>query len=327
LNGLKGYVRNLKESRYASNQKEPLAQTLNRNYKWPQQIQTDNFAFGVSVVHSESTKEVLYNHPGIHEDEKARQLYIKSHLQYDSGEQKNREYQWPFDPKNHVFGRSGKMILNEAKLCVQPETADESSFPKTKIVKKNVEDFKDFACDKLGHTKNLGQTTQNIDSDHVFGFKSKKVELWNAAKCIHGEATSNDVQPDADLGKSTKYGNRNLAHCGDEERVFGVPTIRNDLQKTQEKSMADNANYGNEPSAFELLNPERFHHMGVSRKDFEAFRPKEEIKNLFANIGYQYKPGKFEGIFMRAQELCGNEGDFVSIKSFIQAVKEMDHIN
>ena len=28
-----------------------------------------------------------------------------------------------------------------------------------------------------------------------------------------------------------------------------------------------------------------------------------KIRRLFSNIGYSYKPGKFEGLFMRAQEL------------------------
>ncbi len=47
--------------------------------------------------------------------------------------------------------------------------------------------------------------------------------------------------------------------------------------------------------------------MGISEKDFDQLRHKEEIRRLFSNIGYRYKPGKFEGIFMRAEQLVMNK--------------------
>jgi hypothetical protein len=56
------------------------------------------------------------------------------------------------------------------------------------------------------------------------------------------------VQPDYDLGKATKFlsliinlrfGFRNSAKTGDETRVFGVATIRNDIMKKGMKSVAD----------------------------------------------------------------------------------------
>lgn len=38
--------------------------------------------------------------------------------------------------------------------------------------------------------------------------------------------------PDKDLGKSIKHGFRNIVKPGDELRVFGTPTIRNDLNRS-----------------------------------------------------------------------------------------------
>jgi len=38
-----------------------------------------------------------------------------------------------------------------------------------------------------------------------------------------------ESQPDSDLGKTNKYGYRNVTKSGDENRVFGVPTIRSDI--------------------------------------------------------------------------------------------------
>ena len=54
---------------------------------------------------------------------------------------------------------------------------------------------------------------------------------WNASKCIHGEPGSlRELQPDADLGISTKLGARNVVRCDeDKDRTFGCPTIRTDI--------------------------------------------------------------------------------------------------
>ncbi len=117
----------------------------------------------------ESAKDVMYTPASLNTDQQARDLYIKSHGMYDAGkririltkrlnwigEQRKRDYQWPFNPQDHVFGRTEKLVADEGRFCLQPETADKSAFPNTKIVKKNVEDFKDFNADHLGKTKNL----------------------------------------------------------------------------------------------------------------------------------------------------------------------------
>lgn len=76
----------------------------------------------------------------------------------------------------------------------------------------------------------------------------KKGEECSAAQCVRGEANWKEVQPDFDLGKATKliqyiyiirFGFRNSTKSGDETRVFGVATIRNDIVKNGMKSVAD----------------------------------------------------------------------------------------
>jgi len=47
------------------------------------------------------------------------------------------------------------------------------------------------------------------------------------------------VKTDADLGTTTRFGFRNTTKSGDEQRVFGVPTIRDDILKKGMKSIAD----------------------------------------------------------------------------------------
>jgi len=81
----------------------------------------------------------------------------------------------------------------------------------------------------------------------VFGYKPKNKDEWDCAKCISGAPTEKEVMPDKDLGKTLNFGYRNITKQGDEDRVFGVPTIRNDISEPGIKSIADPNNYGNEP--------------------------------------------------------------------------------
>jgi len=59
------------------------------------------------------------------------------------------------------------------------------------------------------------------------------------AKCITGEAIFRQVKEDDSLGKSTRHGFKNTPKAGDEDRIFGIPTIRTDVLKPTLKSIAD----------------------------------------------------------------------------------------
>ena len=117
----------------------------------------------------------------------------------------------------------------------------EEDFPKTIIVKKTVEDHKAVANDMLGKSKNLGQGQTDRGSDFVHGIKNVQGENpWNAARCIHGEPNASQIEPDRDLGKSTKPNCRNVVRKeADRHRSFGLPTIRNDIPLKDFKSVAD----------------------------------------------------------------------------------------
>ena len=120
-------------------------------------------------------------------------------------------------------------------------------------------------------------TTSTIKEDHVFGFTSKIKDEWDAAKCISGEPTEKEVASDKDLGRSVQFGYRNTPHCGDEDRIFGVPTIRSDIECPNNRSIADPNNYGNEPQVIQLLFPDKFSNRGLSQEDFNEPRSKQEV--------------------------------------------------
>ena len=74
----------------------------------------------------ESSKDVMYTPASLNTDEKAKELYIRSHGMYDAGEQRDRKYQWPFNPNQHVFGKTEKLVHDEGRFCLQPETVQET---------------------------------------------------------------------------------------------------------------------------------------------------------------------------------------------------------
>jgi hypothetical protein len=87
----------------------------------------------------------------------------------------------------------------------------------------------------------MGQGKPPVTDDHVFGVRNVVGnDVWNAAKCIHGQPTEKHLQPDIDLGKSVKPGCRNTVRKEeDSNRVFGTPTIRTDIPFKEKRSIAD----------------------------------------------------------------------------------------
>ena len=145
---------------------------------------------------------------------------------------------------------------------------------------------------------------------------------WNAAKCINGDPSDRELQPDSDLAKSTKANcTNNVRKPEDQDRAFGCPTIRLDVPFKVVRSVADYANYGDEPEAVDLLFPSTFNEVGVEESDFQRPRDRASIKALFETIGYSYKVGKFNAMFNKAKEICNSPNDCVSVRAFMTAVQ------
>ena len=174
------------------------------------------------------------------EPEMISSMYRKTHGNFAPGEQKNRDYDWKFDPTQHRFGYGEKKVLNGAAMALQNERLEEA-FPKTVIVRKTVEDHKGVASDMLGVSKNLGQGQTNRGADFVHGIRNVQgSNPWNAARCIHGEPTELMMAPDKDLGKSVKPNCRNVVRKEEDmHRSFGLPTIRKDIPYKDFRSVAD----------------------------------------------------------------------------------------
>lgn len=107
--------------------------------------------FGVPTQGLESAKDMLYPMGGahIHENKDTHAMYRKTHGNYAPGEQKQRDYNWKFEPADHAFGYGEKRVLNGAALALHNERHEEA-YPKTVIVQKTVEDHKAVSADILG---------------------------------------------------------------------------------------------------------------------------------------------------------------------------------
>ena len=175
-----------------------------------------------------------------YDDPKITYMYKKTHGNYGPGQQKDREYDWKFDPTTHRFGYAEKRNLNGAAKALTYERPEEG-FSKTVIIKKQVEDFKAVSNDMLGQSKNLGQGQKPRGDDFIHGIKNVQgTNPWNAARCIHGEPIKRELDTDVDLGKSIKPNCRNVVRCEEDKyRIFGLPTIRKDIPYKEFKSVAD----------------------------------------------------------------------------------------
>jgi hypothetical protein len=79
-------------------------------------------------------------------------------------------------------------------------------------VKSSLHDFIDKKEDKLGQNMNLGQ--KQFPPERVFGVRVEPNQ-WDAGRCIKGEANEHEVRPDDDLGRTNKFGFRNITKEGD----------------------------------------------------------------------------------------------------------------
>lgn len=104
--------------------------------------------------------------------------------------------------------------------------------------------------------------------------------------------------------------------------------MRTDIPRKAMKSVADYQNYGDEPEAVDLLFPATNTAIGVEEEDFAMPRSRHNIRQLFANIGYSYKPGKFNAIYNRALALMplGSPDDMVSCRAFMTAISMLHDV-
>ena len=257
----------------------------------------------------------------------AKDLYIRSHGNYQPGQQRDRNYNWStsnINPKEHVFGTTEKVLQNGVLLCLDP--SKDAAVPKSRITSKQVQDTKNLK-DQLGRARNLGHGARNVGANHTFGVKGA-VDDWDASACIAGDYSVQEQMPDRDLGTSATAGWRNVTT---DSRGFGTPTVRVDIPGPSKRSISDNQNYGDDVNAGSLIQPSEFAQSGVSDADFIKDRDQKTIRDIFINIGY--KQLSDDGLFQylwndAAANFDLNSDGIVSVEEFRCALnKHLDEMD
>ena len=328
IDGNKFFMNQLAESHYASKKREPLGKSLVRDYIFPEEVKNQNFKFGLPTKGIVNAKELIYNGCPLKEEDDVKKLYYKTHGVTDPGEQSKRGFKFGFDPDEHKFGYNQEKEIDGVKKSLRNDFLY-NPYPQTKLVGKRLEDYRQATEDLLGRGKYLGTLAPKFYNDeHTFG-KSSNFEEWNAARCIHGDETTvseESLSPDVDLGRDVHWKNKIKSlqpSQRDINRIYGVPSIRNDLPKKELKSFGDIKNYGDEPDAYELLYPHPEHYMGIDDPDFEELMTKNEIYELIQKYNFNIPEEEFNLIYQVGLKNYPNNEEKMSPKSFIGAMRNL----
>jgi hypothetical protein len=301
-----------RESIYESRRREPLGKPYSRGHVLPAQTKEPKFSFGVTSRSSESAKNLIYPLPTVDESAFTDQ-YIRSHGSWRPGEQKDRKYAWGstgIDPNRHKFGKlAPELEYNGVGLVLNPGMDD--AVPKTRLGSQPVEQMKNTK-DQLGRCRNLGLGAK--PEKRVFGVKGAMDE-WGAAECLAGRYSAEEQMPDPDLGRAVKAGWCNVTT---DKRSFGCPSVRSDIKKPARRSVSDSQNYGDDVSAHTLVQPPQYGHLGVEDEAFFEPLSKQEIREMFAAIGYVLADGDFAEVWRSA---CG-DSTRCSVQGFQMSLNE-----
>jgi len=318
-----------REKLYHSRQREPLAGHYNHGLYVPEYAKNPDYRFGAASDRNQwGAKELVCPPPGAAsdtpEDDEVHRRYVISHGAFGVAEQRDRGYDWNSigkDPKQFKFGWTEEDPLRDGvKKAISGPENDPEQVVGAKIVQKTVTDFQNFTHDHLGTVRKTGAGLHNLSEDHTYGTSTlKDPGAWGTKECIEGNAGLEEQMPDPDLGRTLQPGWRNITN---ENRAFGVPNVRTDIPLPRLRSVADNANYGDEADAKELLYPNSHAWKGVQPDDFFQPRTLDEIMSVMECAGFDLTPQQAEEVYANASS-AHPEG-LVSLESFRHTMLDMD---
>ncbi|XP_035019939.2 EF-hand domain-containing family member B [Hippoglossus stenolepis] len=104
-------------------------------------------------------------------------------------------------------------------------------------------------------------------------------------------------------------------------RTYGIPSVRADLPAPRVTRVTDTINYGDKPSVADLLNPSVPALQGVYKEHFFCPRTKEEIAEIFRNVGVEISEETFEEAWTLAS-MRQPDGE-VCVQVFSNVLKEI----
>jgi hypothetical protein len=105
-------------------------------------------------------------------------------------------------------------------------------------------------------------------------------------------------------------------------QVFGLPSVRTDVPLPATRSVANTHNFGNEPTAYQLLTPPKCVDLGVKEEHLLQPRRRQEMQELLAEAGIGMAEDEFDAVFGMAVDLNGTGLEECSLEQLMQARKE-----
>ena len=122
-------------------------------------------------------------------------MYVKSHANYEPGEQRHRGYNWvdkdgAIDPSTHRFGGKNKGgMINGVAKAFNPALDEEWSRPPM-VVEKRLEDFRELNSESLGGVKNLGFGSRPSPINYMFVFSQDIPTLHSGSELFQSDSHS-----------------------------------------------------------------------------------------------------------------------------------------
>ncbi|KAJ3126088.1 hypothetical protein HK098_007886 [Nowakowskiella sp. JEL0407] len=167
----------LREKNYHRREHQVLGHTVPTGAVLPTFTLHPDFKFGISTIEDDDVKKILYS--ALPEDNaQVKRQYIKSHLSYEPGEQRDYDYNWTKYPKNSIWGvkiqhdNDGKRVKDS--LYWEEERKSHFTIRElgTKLSIKRLEDYRERSKPALGKVHDPMKDTMNhLPKDHSFGLK------------------------------------------------------------------------------------------------------------------------------------------------------------
>uniref|UniRef100_A0A3Q1GWY4 EF-hand domain family, member B n=1 Tax=Acanthochromis polyacanthus TaxID=80966 RepID=A0A3Q1GWY4_9TELE len=107
-------------------------------------------------------------------------------------------------------------------------------------------------------------------------------------------------------------------------RTYGIPSVRSDLPAPRTKRVSDTTNYGDASTTATLLNPSVHAGRGVHEEHFFCPRTKQEIAEIFKNVGVDISEDTFEEAWKLASMKQPNGEVCVEVfRNMLQKIKAM----
>lgn len=102
-------------------------------------------------------------------------------------------------------------------------------------------------------------------------------------------------------------------------QVFGLPSVRTDVPLPATRSVANTHNFGNEPTAYQLLTPPKCVDLGVKEEHLLQPRSRQEMQELLADAGIGMAGEEFDAVFGLAVALNGTGAEECSLEQLMKA--------